>query len=650
MKANLKSLTLSNFKGIQSQHIDFGAKRTVIKAKNGVGKTTIYDAFLWLLFGKDCTGRKDSGKGGFGVRPVDSENNIIPGLIVRVDGVLEIDGTKQTFRRELHDKAPKTRCWIHGVTKNVGEYETYISTIVKEEIFKQLTDLRYFPRLHWQEQRKVLLGLTGDIPSPVGFEGLTETLAGRTLDDMKKVLADQKKALTDEQKGNEARIDEVSKNIGTATAEGSLALEREQILTSLGEYDEARTKLYEDETARQGRIDAVTKLKLKLGTREAELASDTSGVTGLIEQKNQAVKGLQEYKDKITDVQDRIAATTRGHDRMVADHVALQADRNNRVDVWNELDGQIKKIQTDTAVGTCSLCGQVLPTNMLQDLAGKKAKKIEKLNNDRDAVSVNGKAITKLIEDSNAGIAECQAGLRTLTEELNIATGTLQAGQETYDKAMPGLETAITQQSGTPTDRDGAWIDIKRTLDEAELAVGEPSATQLVSIEQDIRKAQDRMAAIDLALAGADEVAKSKSRVEKLAEREKEIGQQLADIAGILDQIAKYKAAESTSIEAAVNGMFKHIKFKLFNTLVNGDTEDTCEAVLGGTPYSDMSYGETILTGIDIINVLSKHHDQSVPLFIDNSESLTFQIETETQRVELFADPAQNTLKVERED
>lgn len=53
----LKKLILENFKGIKQLKIDF-SNVTNIFGDNGVGKTTIFDAFTWLMFGKDSTDKK----------------------------------------------------------------------------------------------------------------------------------------------------------------------------------------------------------------------------------------------------------------------------------------------------------------------------------------------------------------------------------------------------------------------------------------------------------------------------------------------------------------------------------------------------------------------------------------------------------------
>ena len=75
----LKRMTIENFKGIKKFEIDFSDQIT-ITGENGTGKTTIEDAFDWLLFDKDSTGRSE-----FEVRPLDADNKVIKGLVVKVE-------------------------------------------------------------------------------------------------------------------------------------------------------------------------------------------------------------------------------------------------------------------------------------------------------------------------------------------------------------------------------------------------------------------------------------------------------------------------------------------------------------------------------------------------------------------------------------
>jgi exonuclease SbcC len=69
MEIFLQSLSLLNFKGIRDLAITFD-HITNIKGENATGKTSIFDAFTWLLFGKDSTDRKD-----FEIKTLDNNNS-----------------------------------------------------------------------------------------------------------------------------------------------------------------------------------------------------------------------------------------------------------------------------------------------------------------------------------------------------------------------------------------------------------------------------------------------------------------------------------------------------------------------------------------------------------------------------------------------
>ena len=74
MELKLKRLTLLNFKGVRSLSIDF-SDVTNIDGDNGTGKTTIADAYFWLLFGKDSCDKKD-----FNIKTLDKNNKVIERL------------------------------------------------------------------------------------------------------------------------------------------------------------------------------------------------------------------------------------------------------------------------------------------------------------------------------------------------------------------------------------------------------------------------------------------------------------------------------------------------------------------------------------------------------------------------------------------
>lgn len=222
----LKGLYLKNFKGIKELDIDF-AKVTSVYGDNGTGKTTVFDAFTWLLFDKDS---QDKSK--FDVQPLDENNNVVHMLETEVTAVLEIDGIKTALRKILEEKwvKPKgkpeselkgvtTSYYIDEVPKKQGEYKKAINDIIQEDIFKLLTNPMYFStNLKWQDRKKVLMDIVGDftdsdvIASKKDLLPLRELLGNKNIDELKKSIAASKKKLVKDKENIPARVDECNRS------------------------------------------------------------------------------------------------------------------------------------------------------------------------------------------------------------------------------------------------------------------------------------------------------------------------------------------------------------------------------------------------------------------------------------------------------
>lgn len=165
----LKSLALVNFKGVRSFEVAFDSDVVSIQGGNATGKTTLYDAYLWLLFGKDSAGRGD-GNGGFNVKTLGTDGKPIYRLEHSVTGVFEIDGREIKLQRCLVEKWSKKngsneesmndeqQYFINDVrcgTKK--EYQAEISEIIPENVFRMITNPHYFPRLSADDQKDMLL-------------------------------------------------------------------------------------------------------------------------------------------------------------------------------------------------------------------------------------------------------------------------------------------------------------------------------------------------------------------------------------------------------------------------------------------------------------------------------------------------------------
>ncbi len=223
----LNSLKLKNFKGIKDLTIDF-SNITNIFGENATGKTTINDAFTWLLFDKDSKDRTS-----FEIKTLDSNNNVIHGLEHEVTGVLNVDGKNITLSKIYKEKWTKRRgeaekqltghetiYSIDEVPVKKKEYQEFINNIIHENLFKLITNPLYFStNMKWQDGRTTLLDIIGDITDEkvVNYKNdlkpLLELLGDKDIDTLKKSIQARKRKLNDEIKAIPIRIDEANNSI-----------------------------------------------------------------------------------------------------------------------------------------------------------------------------------------------------------------------------------------------------------------------------------------------------------------------------------------------------------------------------------------------------------------------------------------------------
>src|SRR5690554_5330153 len=223
------NLTLQNFKGIRHFNLDTQGKDANIYGDNATGKTTLFDAFTWLMFGKDSLNRAD-----FQIKTLGSDGEPEHGLEHAVEAILELDDGQQIALKKVYkEKWTKKRGsakaeftghttdhFVDGVPVQKKEYDAKITEIADEELFRLLTDPRYFNEvLHWQKRRELLLEVCGDvsdaevIASKKELAKLSDILGNRTIEQHRKVIQARKSEINKELEKIPVRIDEVKRGL-----------------------------------------------------------------------------------------------------------------------------------------------------------------------------------------------------------------------------------------------------------------------------------------------------------------------------------------------------------------------------------------------------------------------------------------------------
>ena len=205
----IRQLTLLNFKGIRNLTVDFDVNETNIFGYNGTGKTTIFDAFTWLLFGKDSKDRKD-----FNIKTLDVNNQPIERIPHEVTACIEVNGEEINLKKCYNEVWTKKRgsavetfnghsveCFYNDVPCSVTEYAKKIAELCDEQVFKLITNPLYFTAQKKDYQRTMLFRLAGDVTNDdvleryPEFADLVAMLSGKTLEELKREVQSKKRKI-----------------------------------------------------------------------------------------------------------------------------------------------------------------------------------------------------------------------------------------------------------------------------------------------------------------------------------------------------------------------------------------------------------------------------------------------------------------------
>ena len=226
---SLEKIEIADFRGIHAFECNFGDD-TVIEGDNATGKSSIFAAFTWCLFGKDEKDRKD-----FEIKPA-KDGKPVGHTRTSVIVTLNVSGEYMELRREYYEKwvrhtgddhdtyeGNETACWWNGTPVNVTEYGKRVAAVIDPQMFKMLTNPTYFPTMKWNDQRDILLRL---VPEATDRELaandkelllLLDQLSGKSAKDFRTEKAETLKKLRTEKTAIDPRIDEVRKGMTDIT-------------------------------------------------------------------------------------------------------------------------------------------------------------------------------------------------------------------------------------------------------------------------------------------------------------------------------------------------------------------------------------------------------------------------------------------------
>lgn len=638
-KIRLKKLMMQNFKGCKERRIEFGDKTDIFGA-NATGKTTIIDAFMWLLFDKDSTGASK-----FQIRPLDSAGSQIDNVEIMVEGTLDIGGKEVVLKKVQKQKWVKKRGTdttelqgnvnefeINGYPKSEKDYKEYISDIVDEELFKLITNPTAFTSLPWKKQREVLMKLAGEISdieiarSDERFIPLVSELEQASVDDIQQKYNKAMKEWKKKQVELPARIDEVSKQLADIDA-AELELQanylREQIDDTERQREDADSTVKEYDKVSDEIIRVKGEMREVFDKANSSLLEDRKVVQRRIDE---ATEGFEKSRGQIKLSEMRIGQLNQAIEQNEVEKVRLQeswkAEKAKSYPEYQEIPA------LDENALSCPTCGQNLPEELrnqkIADHEERKAKsrldydkekeQFEKTKKKRIEDIVNqGNAVVESIKKDKAEIEQLEAKVKQAKEDEIQFNKDKTVAMEELSKLPETADLSENQEYEALQTELSNLEESQRNMD--------TRADYRSQLKIKLSGLREELSAVEKKIVSADNSA-IEERIEQLKEEQREVGQKVADQEKMIYLLEQFIRAKMDKISESINDKFSTVSWLLFRNQINGGMTETCECTVNGVPFSSLNNGHKIIAGLDIISSLSALYGVSAPIFTDNAEAL----------------------------
>mgnify|MGYP000000646698 FL=1 len=647
-KIVIRQICLLNFKGIRNLTINFDDYETNIFGANGTGKTTVFDSFTWLLFGKDSKDRKD-----FNIKTLDENNKPIERIPHEVSATIEVNGEEITLRKCYNENWTKKRgsavetfnghsveCYYNDVPCSVTEYTKKIADICDEKVFKLITSPTFFTSQKKEFQRGMLFQLAGDVTnddvlqSYPQFADLVAKMSGKTLDELKREVASKKRIIKDNSDNIPARIDERKRDIPEERDWSALQEEIDKCRKDIAEIDEQmadRSKAYNEVTKEKQRVaKELSDVRVKISARESELNTELlSDYRNAVNEHNKAVNRISTLEN---DRRYKNISLQRAKNELQA----LNDRREVLVKEWRSIKNEEFVVDENKLV--CPTCHRQFEA---EDVNAKIAQMQSDFNSHKAA---------RLEANKSKGL-EVKAGIEAKEKEISLIENEIFDIDSEIEKVKASSaynHEPVAPETASAISSDKTIIELKnRETDLRNQLETEVQAPDTSDLKDKRRQLESIIQQNTIALDGKQRIENNKKRIEELENEYRKCQEQLAELEGVEFEIQQFSKARIEQVESRINGLFRIVKFKMFEQQINGGEIETCEAMVNGVPFSDLNDAMKINAGLDIINAISNANGISAPIFIDNRESVTEIVSVMSQVINLVVDRNCKTLKID---
>lgn len=650
MKVELKSLFLENYKKFEHPATFDFHKRTKVSGRNKEGKSTILNAYMEVLTGKEVDGTQPDG-----IRPCGTDGKDLNRSDVIREVVLDIDGKETTIRKITKQKWRKP----HGQTEEVldgntvsyeidgfsyapKKFEEYMKGMSDPEILLTCSNPNPFLSIlkkSTADARKLLEKLSGFsleefLASNPQYAAISDLTKGHSVEDtmkkLRKQLNDQKKKL--EQKDTELKYEQTRDSGGNIEV-SDLELAKNEWKEKITEVDRQEQSLDEAVKAYDVANSEIRSMKNKLNeitnSDGAGLREQRSELEQKISELNIQNKGYaNDLKGYEMDLKHAQMGVKRHNDDLQKARADYSATSKKTFDETKLHDIESEQFDEDSLI--CPDCGQIRPEsqriNLRETFEQSKARRIAEQE--------------KASEEFNAEIFKM---LDDITEIGNKAADDLKAAQESKQEAEQKIAEVRKQILSTSAEIERLCEELNKLPKEVDLS----GNVEYQELSEQIKEKELSLSAMDngnvkrvelrkLRNQYMEELSKLEAQIQKyiadeeqkerkLAKLKEEFDNQkqaVADIERNMDILNQFSIEKNAALAEKINPYFRHFQFSFLDFTIDGNPVETCKMVCGGTDYSNLNGGDRKLCEVDLCRGLQEMNGMNLPIWIDEANTI----------------------------
>lgn len=608
MRISLKKLILENFMCYAHKEIIFG-DNTKIAASNGKGKSSITNAYMWLLFNCDYQLSDNPPIR----RMIDGKT--VDDTDVSVTAVFDVDGKEVVMRKSQKRKYSKdgssykddNSYSINDVPKTLRDFNAYLD--VDMSILKMCSNINAFLSKKPTEMREFLFGLVDGVSdvdvakSKVELTELVPLLEKYTADELSAMNKATKSKVAKELPVLDGQIAEKERDIQIKQSIdiSALELQKNAIKEKLNKVTEDQMDMDKVAAEHDEIADKILKLKFEISAMQnkanenldCKRAALRSAIDDCKTTQMNVIQGISDNDWDIDQSTRTLSIWKSKKEKLVAEWKSVNAEK------FNEL----------TTI--CPTCHREFPAEDIErlksDFAQNQAERLAAVETDGKAVAQKIKEIEEHIEKlkkcnelNRKTVADTETKLTKLEEEYNALPLCIDiSGDDEYIGVMAQIEALEINMAGMETAATRTRLKSEET-----------------ALRQELAECEAKIAKSDTE---ADE-----TRLEELLANKRNLGQSQTDAQKILDLLDDLDKAKNEVLTSEINKHFNLVKWQLFEFAKNGGYKSTCIPTIDGKSIlTTMSNkGNRIIGRIDICNSIQQISNVACPMWLDDAESL----------------------------